>query len=406
VGTVLRGVDGGLRARCWGGLRSISWSDLPELPEVETIRRQLAPLVEGRRLLRVEILDPRWSRPLAPRELADALVGRRVERLQRRGKYLIWRLQGEVFLVQHLRMTGAILCDPRPEPAHLSARLELGAPRGGSRAPIEASYAPQRAALQRAAPQHVVQPDARARGGARVARGVGARRDAPPRRVRLAIADPRRFGTGELLLGEEALERFLAARLGLEPLDERFTAAHLRALARGRTAPIKAFLLDQRRVAGVGNIYADEALFRAGIHPLRSAGRLTLTQSARLREAMIEALCEGVDARGASIDDFRHIDGVRGSFQDRFLVHRRAGLPCPRCGTAIVKLVVGGRGTYVCERCQPRPRGARRGRVTQPAGLPLAGLPTAGPPTAGPPTAGPPPAPRSGARSRRPRASR
>jgi formamidopyrimidine-DNA glycosylase len=179
-------------------------------------------------------------------------------------------------------------------------------------------------------------------------------------RRRLVIVDPRRFGTGELLLGEEAMERFFATRLGLEPFDERFTAGHLRALARGRATPVKAFLLDQHRVAGVGNIYADEALFRAGIHPLRPAGRLSLGQCDRLREGVIEALREGIDARGATIDDFRHVDGVRGSFQDRFLVHRRAGLPCPRCGATIVKLVVAGRGTYVCERCQRRPRGAGR----------------------------------------------
>jgi formamidopyrimidine-DNA glycosylase len=292
---------------------------LPELPEVETIRRQLAPLVEGRRLLRVEILDPRWSRPLAPEELADALVGKRIERLDRRGKYLLWRLADEVFLAQHLRMTGAVLCEPKPEPAHVRVRIELR-----------------------------------------------------PRR-RLVIVDPRRFGTGELLLGEQAMERFFAARLGLEPLDERFTAEHLRALARGRTAPVKAFLLDQRRIAGVGNIYADEALFRAGIHPLRPAGRLAPAQYARLREGVIEALGEGIDARGATIDDFRHVDGVRGSFQDRFLVHRREGLPCPRCGTTIVKMVVGGRGTYVCERCQPRPRGIGRG-LRRPA-APPAGRP-------------------------------
>ncbi len=148
------------------------------------------------------------------------------------------------------------------------------------------------------------------------------------------IVDPRRFGTGELLLGGEALEAFFAARLGLEPFDERFTAEHLRGLAKGRTAPIKALLLDQRRIAGVGNIYADEALFRAGIHPLRPAGRLTREQCERLRESVIEALSAGIDARGASIDDFRHVDGVRGSFQDQFLVHRarasRAGCAARR----------------------------------------------------------------------------
>ncbi|MHB8532772.1 MAG: zinc finger domain-containing protein, partial [Solirubrobacteraceae bacterium] len=121
-------------------------------------------------------------------------------------------------------------------------------------------------------------------------------------------------------------------------------------------------LLDQRRVAGVGNIYADEALFRARIHPLRAAGTLKLAQLARLRDGVLDALGAGIDAKGASIDDFRHVDGVRGSFQDRFLVHLREGEPCVRCGRAISKLVVAGRGTYVCERCQPRPRKAARGR--------------------------------------------
>lgn len=320
---------------------------LPELPEVETIRRQLAPLVEGRRLLHVEILDPRWSRPLAPEELADALVGRRIERLDRRGKYLLWRLADEVFLAQHLRMTGAVLCEPSPEPAHVRVRLELGAP---SRT------------AEPGAPRRAPQPGARSQTASTRPRG--------PRRRRLVIVDPRRFGTGELLLGEEAMECFFAARLGLEPLDERFTVEHLRAQARGRAAPVKAFLLDQRRIAGVGNIYADEALFRAGIHPLRPAGRLSPAQYARLRESVIEALGEGIDARGATIDDFRHVDGVHGSFQDRFLVHRREGLPCPRCGTTILKMVVGGRGTYVCELCQPRPRGTGRGPLRPPATRP------------------------------------
>jgi formamidopyrimidine-DNA glycosylase len=283
---------------------------MPELPEVETIRRQLAPLVEGRTLARLEILDPRWSRPRAPDELTAAIEGRRIERLGRRGKYLLWSFEQGVCLAQHLRMTGAVLCEPRPEPAHVRVRVEL-------------------------------RP-----------------------RLRLVVVDPRRFGTGELLLGSEALEAFLAARLGLEPLDERFTAEHMRGLARGRKAPIKSLLLDQRRLAGVGNIYADEALFRAGLHPLRPAGRVSAHQHARLREALIEVLQSGIDARGASIDDFRHVDGVSGAFQDEFLVHRRAGEPCPRCGRTIVKIVVGGRGTYVCESCQPRPRRRRRAQRT------------------------------------------
>jgi formamidopyrimidine-DNA glycosylase len=309
---------------------------MPELPEVETIRGQLAPLVEGRTLRRIEILDWRWSRPLSPEELEAALQGRRIERLTRRGKYLVWSFDGDVHLAQHLRMTGAVLCQPAgaragEDPPHTRVRLELGGASGARR--------------RDASPHGRHGPDGSSGGGR-----------SPRRSLRLAIVDPRRFGTGELLLGSDALEAFFAGRLGLEPLEESFTPEHLRGLARGRRAPVKAFLLDQRRIAGVGNIYADEALFRARVHPLRPAGALSLSQWAGLREGMIEALRAGIDARGATIDDFRDVDGVSGSFQDQFLVHRRAGEPCPRCGAEIVKMVVGGRGSYVCETCQPRPR--------------------------------------------------
>jgi formamidopyrimidine-DNA glycosylase len=119
---------------------------------------------------------------------------------------------------------------------------------------------------------------------------------------------------------------------------------------------VKALILDQRRIAGVGNIYADEALFGAGVHPLRPAGRLTGAQWTALHRSIEAALDAGIAAKGASIDDFRHVDGARGSFQDRFQVHLRAGQPCVRCGAIVRKIVVAGRGTYVCERCQPRPR--------------------------------------------------
>jgi formamidopyrimidine-DNA glycosylase len=179
--------------------------------------------------------------------------------------------------------------------------------------------------------------------------------------------DPRREERLQRVRAQQQLTRPEAARLGLEPFHTLFTAAHLRELARGSSAPIKALLLDQRKIAGVGNIYADEALFRAGIHPRRPAGRLTGAQHERLRETVIEALTAGIDARGATIDDFRHVDGVRGSFQDQFLVHRREGEPCVVCGTTIVKMVVAGRGTYVCETCQPPPRGLKR-RAARPDG--------------------------------------
>ncbi|MGP0053851.1 MAG: bifunctional DNA-formamidopyrimidine glycosylase/DNA-(apurinic or apyrimidinic site) lyase [Solirubrobacteraceae bacterium] len=287
---------------------------MPELPEVETIRRQLAPHLEGRTLLGVEILDPRWTRPERPGAVERELRGRVVEAVGRSGKYLVWSLSGDRYLLVHLRMTGALLFDPDADPPHTRARFELD---DGHR---------------------------------------------------LIYVDPRRFGTGHVVRGGDARDAYLRERLGAEPLTPQFTTAYLQAAARGRRAPIKSFVLDQRRIAGVGNIYADEALFRARIHPLRAAGTLTRAQLDALREAIEDALADAIEAKGATIDDFRHVDGARGSFQDRFLVHRREGEPCPRCGATIRKLVVGGRGTYVCERCQPRPRPRRVATTTDDAG--------------------------------------
>jgi formamidopyrimidine-DNA glycosylase len=275
---------------------------MPELPEVETIRRQLAPYVEGRTIVSLEILDARWTRPGSPEEVERDLAGAAVLRLSRSGKYLCWALSDDHYLLMHLRMTGALLIDPPVEPVHTRVRFRLDRGR------------------------------------------------------RLVYVDPRRFGTGHLLRGSTLRDAYLDQRIGIEPFTPEFTTEYLFRLTRGRRAPIKSFVLDQRRIAGVGNIYADEALYRAGIHPLREAGRLSRAQVDRLRGAIEQALHAGIDAKGASIDDFRHVDGARGSFQDEFLIHRRAGHPCPRCGALVRKLVVGGRGTYVCERCQRRPR--------------------------------------------------
>jgi formamidopyrimidine-DNA glycosylase len=283
---------------------------VPELPEVETIRRQLAPALEGRRVEKLEVLDPRWCEPAPPEARAAAVRGREIECLGRRGKYLIASLTDEVHLVMHLRMTGNLFLvscvDDDPDRPHLRARVSLD---DGNR---------------------------------------------------LLFVDVRRFGTGIVLLGDDALDDYFSARLGVEPLGPDFTAEALREAARGRRAPVKAFLLSQERVAGVGNIYADEALFRARIHPLRPVGTLKRPQIEALRDAVVESLEAGIDAKGATIDDFRHADGAYGSFQDRFLVHRREGDPCPRCGTSITKLRAAGRGTYVCRHCQPPPRARRR----------------------------------------------
>jgi formamidopyrimidine-DNA glycosylase len=283
---------------------------MPELPEVETIRRHLAPHVEGRVLEAVDVLDERWCRPLAPAEMVHAIAGRRVDRLGRRGKYLVWDLSDDVHLLMHLRMTGTLLLDPDPPTRHIRVRFQLD-------------------------DGHL-----------------------------LVFDDPRRFGTGELALGPQALAGFFDARLGVEPLEREFTAEHLHALAQTSRAPVKAFLLDQKRVAGVGNIYADEALFRARVHPLRPANRLSRAQCAAIRDAVVESLMAGLEAKGATIDDFRDPYGVSGSFQDQFLVHLREHEPCPNCGRPVRKLRAAGRGTYVCERCQPRPRAARRRAAT------------------------------------------
>ena len=217
---------------------------MPELPEVETIRRQLAPALEGRRLERIEVRDPRWSDPAPPEAISDALNGRAIEGLGRRGKYLVVSFEDDVHLVMHLRMTGNLLLVPADaeEPGHLRVVMDLD--------------------------------DGK----------------------RLLFVDVRRFGTGDVLLGSDALAEYFASRLGVEPLSPDFTAEALRALARGRKQPVKAFLLTQERVAGVGNIYADEALFRARIHPQRPVGTLKRPQVAALRDAVVETLEAGIDA--------------------------------------------------------------------------------------------------------------
>jgi formamidopyrimidine-DNA glycosylase len=286
---------------------------VPELPEVETIRRQLASRVPGRTIDNARVLDPLWSAPVPPGDVERKLTGRRIEGLSRRGKYLIADLEGDRHLVMHLRMTGNLLWaaredDPDPRP-HLRVRLTLD---DGHR---------------------------------------------------LLFVDQRRFGTGVVIDGTDELEDYLAARVGPEPLDPEFTPDVLALAARGRRAPVKAFLLDQRRIAGVGNIYADEALFRAGIHPLRPAGRLRRAEIQRLHAGIVEALERGIARQGASIDDYRDSNGERGSMQDEFLIHLRAGEPCIRCGRPVTKTVAAGRGTYICRHCQPAPRPRRRAQA-------------------------------------------
>jgi len=274
---------------------------LPELPEVETIRRRLEPGLVGRTFEHVEIVDPRLTRPEPPEVVAAELQGERVYGLGRRGKYLIVEFESGRHLLIHLRMTGNV--------QHPAA--------GGFDAD------PYRRAVVRLDDGSDV-----------------------------AYRDVRRFGTWELLEPGELEDYFAARRLGGEPLDRAFTTASLERAFANRRAPVKAALLDQRAAAGVGNIYADEALWRARIHPLRPASSLSRKELAALRTALRQVLQTGIARQGATLRDFRAPDGAQGSMQDRFRVYGRAGEPCPRCGTPIEKIRAGGRGTWFCPSCQ------------------------------------------------------
>jgi formamidopyrimidine-DNA glycosylase len=291
---------------------------MPELPEVETVVRQLGPEVEGHRIERLEALDERWSRPLPPRQLGDAVGGAAIERLSRRGKYILMGLDGGRTLVMHLRMTGNLV---------LREGEEVLDPSEGRRL-----YESERSTEERHLRARFVLDDGR----------------------ELWFTDPRRFGEAFLIQDDRLEARF--AKLGVEPLSPEFTAKALGQMAAGRTAPLKSFLLDQSGVAGVGNIYADEALFRAELHPLSPAGSMRPEHLEALRDAVVAALEAGIDAGGSSIDDYRDARGEKGAMQDEFLVHTREGEDCPRCGGTIARIVVGGRSTYFCSGCQVRLR--------------------------------------------------
>jgi len=274
---------------------------VPELPEVETIRGGLEPLLVGHVFEHVEIADPRLTRPHDPLEVAAELVGECVAALERRGKYLVVRFESGRVLLIHLRMTGSLL--------HL---------RNGN-----AADDPYRRA--------VIKLD----NGSDV-----------------AYRDVRRFGTW-LLLEPGELEPYLASRVGGELLDRRLSAKALQPALERRRAPIKAVLLDQRLFAGLGNIYADEALWRARIHPLRPGGSLERAELQGLLRGVRRALRDGIARQGASLRDYRGPDGTVGRMQDEFRVYGRTGEPCFRCGTPIEKTRAGGRGTWYCPDCQP-----------------------------------------------------
>ncbi len=297
---------------------------MPELPEVETVCRQLEPELAGRRIERLEVLDARWSRPVAPAELGAAVSGRKIQGLGRRGKYLLLALDGAQTLVMHLRMTGNLVLVEGGEKLDPSEGRRL--------------YEGERSTSERHLRALFRLDDGR----------------------ELWFTDPRRFGEAFLIDDADLGGRF--ERLGVEPLSEEFTPEALGKIAAGRTGPLKSFLLDQSGIAGVGNIYADEALFRARLHPLSPAGSMRPEHREALRDAVVAALQAGIDGGGASIDDYRDGRGEKGTMQDEFLVHTREGEPCRCCTGPIVRIVVAGRSTYYCPSCQVRLRRRPRRR--------------------------------------------
>ena len=268
---------------------------MPELPEVETIVNDLRPLVEGRSIAKVELLFPHAVERPSPEEFIEAAEGKRIARLRRRGKYILLELDDGSVLAVHLRLTGRLLFNAPHDENHVRAVFHLD---DGSR---------------------------------------------------LVFADPRKLGR----LHWAPRVEDVVGHLGPEPLDESFTPEVLAQRLNGRRCTIKSLLLDQRTIAGLGNIYTDEALFLAGIHPQRPASSLSQEEIRRLYEAIREVLKQGIERRGTTFSDYRDGFGRRGQNQAALKVFRRAGRPCPRCGTEIRRIKVAGRGTYFCPVCQP-----------------------------------------------------
>jgi formamidopyrimidine-DNA glycosylase len=298
---------------------------MPELPEVETVRRGLAPVMEGARISAVALRRPDLRFPF-PDGFVQHLVGQRVERLDRRAKYLL-ALTGNVVLAMHLGMSGRFAIIPPAKGAPLSA------------APVQPG-AFVREAGGDAAHDHVVFDF---ESGARI-----------------VYNDARRFGYMTLIAPDELESHPLFRDLGPEPLSPALTPEYIAQRARGRIQPLKSFLLDQRVIAGLGNIYVCEALFRARLSPFAPAGRLATARgrpsagAMRIAAAIREVLNEAIAAGGSSLRDHRGVDGTLGYFQHAFAVYGREREPCLRtdCSGTVHREVQNGRSTFYCPRCQ------------------------------------------------------
>jgi formamidopyrimidine-DNA glycosylase len=278
---------------------------VPELPEVETIRRDLTPRIVGRTVAEawVSLDAPKLVQDEPADSFCRRLAGRRIEELDRRGKYLLIRLHGGLTWIVHLRMTGGLIhsrggCGAEERPTgplgYLRARFRLD----------DGSH--------------------------------------------LCYVDVRKLGTMWLVDDESKV----VGKLGPEPLGEAFGPRELHRLLARRSAPVKAVLLDQGTIAGIGNIYADEALFEAGIRPVKAAKALSRRAAERLHRAVRKVLMEALEDRGSSFRDYVDAEGAQGMHQLRVKVFRRTGEPCYVCGTAIKRVRVGGRSTHYCPKCQ------------------------------------------------------
>lgn len=271
---------------------------MPELPEVETIKNELTPHVIGRRFTSVTVFWKKLVKQPSLEEFRARLIGKKIKSLSRRGKYLIFHLNDGYFLIAHLKMSGALLVSPDSSnpPRYTNAVLELD-------------------------------------------------------KETIFFRDPRKFGSLWLTRDETTV----LPKLGPEPLEPDFTPEVLTARLKKRQAPIKAVLLDQAVIAGVGNMYADEALFAAKIHPLRQADSLTGSEIKRLHHAIQGVLRAGIESKGASVVNYYRPSGELGHAHEGFMVAHQRGKDCPRCGAPLERIAVRNRGTYFCPKCQRLP---------------------------------------------------
>jgi len=269
---------------------------VPELPEVETIKNELLPHVLGRTIKSVDIYWDKMVRKPSVQEFRARVIDQKITGISRRGKYLFFHLSGGEVLVMHMKMTGSLLVNP-----------------------LDGKFT--RAVLH-------------------LDKGVD-----------LHFRDPRKFGV--MWLDKD--ESVVAGKLGPEPLDDDFTPETLADILRHRTAPVKPVLLDQSIIAGIGNMYADEALFEARIHPLKPAGSLSWVEIKRLYNAIRLVLQKALRKKGASVRNYIRPDGEPGTAHDEFSVAHGVGKNCPKCSGAIKRIVVRGRGTYICPKCQREP---------------------------------------------------